>query len=99
MLLFRVFAAGGFLFRSGGALGFHYFHFRPFGQAINAVCHYAVARRNTCADHHFLTVLNARRHQMFADLVFAIQHPDKMAFIAHLQGGGGDHHGVLFGVD
>ena len=36
---------------------------------------------------------------MLTDFVFTVQYPDKVAFVTHLQRGGGDHHRVLFGRD
>jgi hypothetical protein len=99
-LLFYRLAAGGF---SGSAavplVGFHHFHLRAFGQTVDTVGDHAIAGGKPGADHHFQAVLNTRRHGVFADLVLIVQHPDEMAFVAHLQRGGWDHHRVLLGID
>ncbi|VTP71343.1 Uncharacterised protein [Leclercia adecarboxylata] len=84
---------------SGVAVGFHHFHFCPFGQTVDAVGYHAIACRQSGGNHHALAVLNTRFNPMFADVVVAVQHPDKVAFVAHLQRSRRDHHGVLFGGD
>ena len=80
-------------------MSLHDLDFSSFRQTINPVGDDAIARGQPCGDHHFLAVLNTRFNQMFADFVVAVQHPDKVAFVAHLQGGCWDHNGILLRVD
>ncbi|MNZ93566.1 hypothetical protein D3C78_1126400 [compost metagenome] len=43
--------------------------------------------------------MNTRFHEVFADFIVAVQHPDKIAFVAHLQCCRWDHHRVFFRSD
>lgn len=75
------------------------FYFCAFRQAVNTVGYDPITCGQPGGDHYFLAILNTWFNQMFAHFILAVQHPDKMALIAHLQGGRWDHHGVLFRVD
>ncbi len=75
------------------------FDFCAFRQAVNTVSYDPIACGQPRDDYHFLAILNTRFNQMFAHFIIAVQHPDKVAFVAHLQGGCWDHHGILLRVD
>lgn len=76
----------------------HHFHFCPFGQTIDTVGDHPIAGRQPGANHHFQAVLNPRGDGMFADFVIAVEYPDEMTFVAHLQRGGRNDHGILLGI-
>lgn len=71
---------------------------RAFGQAIDTVGDHAIAGGKPGANDHLQAILNTRRDRMLADLVIGVQHPYEVALVAHLQGGGRDHHCILFGI-
>lgn len=75
------------------------FDFCAFRQTVNTVSHDPIACGQPSGDHHFLAVLNTRFNQMLTHFVVAIQYPDKVPFVAHLQGCCWDHNGILLCVD
>lgn len=73
--------------------------FCAFRQPINTIGNDAIACRQACADHHVSVILNTDFYPLLADVIFVIQHPHKVALIAHLHRRGRHHNGILFGID